>query len=360
MRQICRCFWLSLFISGCVAIYTANSTHHICLAGTPGGFIRPSTRPIGVVASRYASPAYRIDMCQNSVHKMAKNIAGSLNFVGCNDIVANLATKLKTFVPDDMLNLKLPFQSLIYFSTLSIYLVDSFIFDGLFAGLFELRGNALAVNEEAYRILTSLFIHRDWSHLAMNLLSFSTIAPMVIKATGPIKALLIYILSGIIANYVTYVYHVLHEKGIPIQGEFDDGRFDPVIDISKKYYEAVRMFKEFPFPKYLFLHFKSLLRRLLYGKPKYSTLKLNPTLHSFTARGASGAIYGLHGAYMIYRWNKEGIMAIPTGFLLPNRIWEIILSSLLNSLGDNHIDTVAHVSGFIAGMLIGSVIKLYS
>lgn len=60
---------------------------------------------------------------------------------------------------------------------------------------------------EQLRMITSGFLHADWSHLFFNMFTLYMFAPVVISFFGSFTFLLIYLVSLICGNLLTVVFH---------------------------------------------------------------------------------------------------------------------------------------------------------
>ncbi len=60
---------------------------------------------------------------------------------------------------------------------------------------------------EQIRMISSGFLHADFSHLIFNMLTLYFFADVVLYELGPIKFLLIYIASLLIGNLLSYYFH---------------------------------------------------------------------------------------------------------------------------------------------------------
>lgn len=62
---------------------------------------------------------------------------------------------------------------------------------------------------EYYRILTSMFMHSDWSHLVNNMLVLLFVGDNLERAAGKLRYLIIYIGSGVIAGITSISYNMV-------------------------------------------------------------------------------------------------------------------------------------------------------
>ncbi len=60
---------------------------------------------------------------------------------------------------------------------------------------------------EIYRIVSSGFLHVDWMHFMFNMLTLYFFGDLVLYAVGPIYFLLIYFVSMIVGNMITYQFY---------------------------------------------------------------------------------------------------------------------------------------------------------
>lgn len=62
--------------------------------------------------------------------------------------------------------------------------------------------------QEYYRLFTSMFMHFGISHLANNMLVLYLLGDNLERALGPIKYLLLYLLSGLLANIISLFWNL--------------------------------------------------------------------------------------------------------------------------------------------------------
>ncbi len=146
--------------------------------------------------------------------------------------------------------------------------------------------------KEYYRILTSIFMHGDWSHLVNNMLVLLFVGGNLERIIGRLRYLFVYFASGIVAGISSIGYN---------------------------------MWKE------------------------YAEISFYNTTISI---GASGAIFGVVGAVLfIVIINRGRLREISTRQML----WFVVLS-LYNGAANSRIDQAAHVGGFIAGFLFAVIL----
>lgn len=147
-------------------------------------------------------------------------------------------------------------------------------------------------NREYYRIISSMFIHSDISHIFNNMLLLLFVGGILEKLTGRIKYLIIYFGSGIIAGICSMGYNMVRE---------------------------------------------------------YS---LAPYTKTTVSVGASGAIFGVVGAILfIVIINKGRLEQISF-----RQLMLFIILSLYNGIANAQIDQTAHIGGFIGGLLLAAVL----
>lgn len=86
--------------------------------------------------------------------------------------------------------------------------MDIFRYQETFFNKGDLYWPAVINNKEYYRLLTSMFIHMDISHLLNNMLILLFIGDNLEKTVGKFKYLVIYFMSGIIAGIVSMRYNM--------------------------------------------------------------------------------------------------------------------------------------------------------
>lgn len=147
-------------------------------------------------------------------------------------------------------------------------------------------------SQEYYRLLTSMFMHADWSHLVNNMIILLFIGGNLERAAGRFKYLFIYFGTGILAGLTSISYN---------------------------------MWKE-------------------YANASFSTTTISI--------GASGAIFGLVGAILwIVIVNKGRLAQISTRQMIL-----FIILSLYGGVVNSQIDQAAHIGGFVAGIILSAVL----
>ncbi|MBC2580191.1 rhomboid family intramembrane serine protease [Clostridium sp. DJ247] len=135
--------------------------------------------------------------------------------------------------------------------------------------------NQLIAQGQYYRLLTCMFLHGGIVHIALNMYSLYSIGPLVESVYGKFKYIIIYLLSGIVGSYFSYMF----SKSISV--------------------------------------------------------------------GASGAIFGLLGATLIF------------GFKMKNRIGRDFITNILSVIGVNliigfsiaNVDNFGHLGGLLGGII---------
>ncbi len=146
--------------------------------------------------------------------------------------------------------------------------------------------------KEYYRIITSMFLHSDWSHLFNNMLVLLFVGDKLERAAGRSRYFFLYFGSGILAGAASIGYNMWK----------DNGQFS-------------------------------------YGGSVFSI-------------GASGAIFGIVGAMLfivaINRGRLEGISTRQMGLF--------VVFSLYGGITNTRIDQAAHVGGFLAGLILAAAV----
>jgi rhomboid protease GluP len=142
--------------------------------------------------------------------------------------------------------------------------------------------------KEYYRIITSMFMHSDWSHLINNMVVLLFVGVNLERAAGKIKYLFIYFGTGIIAGITSISYNMWKDAAV------------------------------FSY--------------------EYSVFSI----------GASGAIFGVVGAMLyIVIVNRGRLEDINT-----RQMVLFVFFSLYGGISNAQIDQAAHIGGFIAGLLL--------
>lgn len=147
-------------------------------------------------------------------------------------------------------------------------------------------------SSEYYRIITSMFMHSDISHLFNNMLVLLFIGGILERTVGKFKYLIIYFSSGIIAGVCSISYNMWRE----------------------------------------------------YGNAPYEKTTISI--------GASGAIFGIVGAILCIIIFKRGRLE-QINF---RQIIMFVILSLYNGFANSRIDQAAHVGGFLAGLILTAII----
>ena len=143
-------------------------------------------------------------------------------------------------------------------------------------------------NQEYYRILTSMFLHADWSHLFNNMLVLLFVGGNLERAVGRIKYLFLYFGTGILAGIASISYNMWKEYALALSGN---------------------------------------------------------TTYSI---GASGAIFGVVGAVLwIVVINKGRLKEISSTQMIL-----FVILSLYGGVVNSQIDQAAHVGGFLGGVIL--------
>lgn len=167
--------------------------------------------------------------------------------------------------------------------------------------------NEFFAGEKSYTLLTSMFMHGDFLHIIMNMWFFLVITDNCEHAMGHWLYLITYFASGLFATFL----HALTSVIIPIWG---------------------------------------------------------PILGAIPSLGASGAIFGLMGVYLILYPKNKFYLPSTTGmsmrkvnagyFIIAYFISELTYAvySFSNPFGSSTAH-FAHVGGFIAGAIIAGIFK---
>jgi rhomboid protease GluP len=147
--------------------------------------------------------------------------------------------------------------------------------------------------KEYYRVVTSIFMHADWSHLVNNMIVLLFIGGNLERVIGKWKYLIIYFAGGILAGITSIGYNMW-----------------------KEYADVVAFYD--------------------------TTISI----------GASGAIFALVGAVLfIVLINKGRLKEIS----MRQMVWFVFLS-LYGGIANSGIDQAAHVGGFLAGIILAVIL----
>ena len=79
--------------------------------------------------------------------------------------------------------------------------------DSIFFDKYLFQVNKVLYEKQYYRLLTSGFLHADWSHLLFNMLSFYSFANNLEDLLGPAKFLIIYFASLLGGDMLALIIH---------------------------------------------------------------------------------------------------------------------------------------------------------
>ncbi|GFE52726.1 hypothetical protein family protein [Babesia ovis] len=242
---------------------------------------------------------------------------------------------------------------------------------------FDLSPIDVFLKGQYYRLFTSLFLHNGVVHLLQNVRSLWAIGNEAADLLGYSRMIMVYFVSGIIANYISYVYNFVYRNALPAYlfnmtqsavhglgrvGVSTSNLVDKVVDRIR----GNQAHKSFPlfFLWYandsLFHMMESALGPFMHVFERQDIHPESPEvknavqqyvkrkLHRYRSCGASSAIYGLMGAVCAYHVRFGGKND-------KRRIFEIVTSALsqnLMTLFGARVDHVSHLAGFLTGMAL--------
>ncbi len=145
------------------------------------------------------------------------------------------------------------------------------------------------LSHEVYRLFTCMFIHSGSDHLINNMLSLAIIGNETEKKLGHIHFSVLYLVSGLLSSLASALYHM---------------------------YEA------------------------------------SQTGVLVISIGASGAVFGVYGAYLFITLLRNKKLGMPISIY---RVALITLLLLSNCFSEENIDNVAHLAGLIIGIIISFI-----
>jgi rhomboid protease GluP len=99
-----------------------------------------------------------------------------------------------------------PFFSYILLAiNILVFLLDYFVFQGMFTGL-GAKNNDAIIAGEYWRLITPMFLHGGFLHLAFNSYFLYQVGPQVEKAFGHFRFMAIYFLSGLGASIASFAF----------------------------------------------------------------------------------------------------------------------------------------------------------
>lgn len=92
------------------------------------------------------------------------------------------------------------------------------------------------VHGEWYRLITSMFLHFNFEHILMNMLSLFIFGKIVESIVGPLRMLGIYVISGLLGNFISLSFN-LHTVSVGASGAiFGPNRLNfAMMFVSKTY-----------------------------------------------------------------------------------------------------------------------------
>ncbi|KAK2195882.1 bifunctional Rhomboid-like superfamily/Peptidase S54 [Babesia duncani] len=259
-----------------------------------------------------------------------------------------------------------------------VYFIDTCFANKYLINNHGVRGLDIFFKREHFRLITSLFIHNDLMHLISNMSSLFSVGCDALAKFGTRRFLLIYFISGTVANYFSYLYNFVYAHGIPADAE-DIAKYlslndsfprKVVCSTSREIFKDVmERNRNLPFYVYMahyltgvfYNAYDSLLSRVIDSvvPPKQDKRQmemetvvrnicmLNTTSQSRSA-GASGAIYGLQGAIVSYYLqggtNQDYWIALDI-------VQRLILQNIWSVFG-SRTDHVSHLAGLATGALM--------
>ncbi|CDR96285.1 rhomboid family protein, putative [Babesia bigemina] len=226
-----------------------------------------------------------------------------------------------------------------------------------------------------YRLFTSLFMHNGVIHMLQNVKSLWAVGTEALALLGPRRLLAVYLASGIIANYVSYIYNFAYKNGLPADlakmtqavvrrvgqtGRSTSSLVEKVVDRIRNRYEGASL------PVFMLSYANTTLFHLVDGaagallpfvkraRQETNDPEVENAVNAYIRRkiekrracGASSAIYGLMGAICACHLRFGGAAE-------RKRVVEVATSALIQNLvpfAGGNVDHVSHLAGFLAGM----------
>ncbi|KAK1444281.1 hypothetical protein BgAZ_101870 [Babesia gibsoni] len=239
---------------------------------------------------------------------------------------------------------------------------------------YDLNPMEIFTRGQYYRLLTSLFLHNGLVHMLHNVRTLGSLGTEIIDLFGPKRMIAIYLVSGIVANYVSYIYHFAYVNGLPadvftmtqsvVQGvgqsaNYPSNTVDAVMDQIRER-NAGRSF-----PLFMLSYIHTSIFNVLGGTVRFllpfafkskngnSTPEIDSSIQSYLKRkiarhrgcGASSAIYGLMGAICAYHQRFGGKAE-------KERVLDLVKTAIVQNIiaiSGANIDYVSHLFGFITG-----------
>jgi rhomboid protease GluP len=163
----------------------------------------------------------------------------------------------------------------------------------------------LSLTDQAWRLISSMFVHANLLHFAMNMIFLMMIGHIFERAAGQIRFIIIYIAGGTLASLTSAHYSIIK---------------------TIQYFNATSL--------------PSMILSPSSGLPISMPSKVD--IPSLVSTGASGAIMALTGAYLMY------LLRMPANTVAQQETRKSGLSSILVP----NIDQAAHLGGLISGFIL--------
>ncbi|UKJ88635.2 hypothetical protein MACJ_001879 [Theileria orientalis] len=263
---------------------------------------------------------------------------------------------------------------------LLVFILDIF-FKGQVRQNFSVEGLNLFYKNEHYRILTSLFVHSDLRHLLSNLGGLLSVGSNVLKLYGPSNLILIYFASGLLGNYISYMYNYVYKNGIPANlllilrsiGRNFTSATKPIVTATNTIVDDIlQKSKRVGFPVFMFdylfttatMAFDFVLSKLVQvvtgvspGSPndvdmKVKEICMTRSRTGYRTCGASSGIFGLHGALLTY-YIKSGYI---NNYTVMNNLFVSFAVPYIIGSFTHKIDHVSHAVGFLIGSALSAML----
>lgn len=324
------------------------------------------------VAEVFCSPGAYIERqcwkCMGYIERICRQVSKEAHIIylkGCNLGIPGLLT-----LGQD------PVENIIRVIALS-YLIEWFTKSNYLKVHYDLNPMAIFTKCQYYRLLTSLFLHNGIVHMLQNVRSLMALGSETIRLLGTTRMITTYLVSGVVGNYISYVYHFAYRNRLPadvfnvaqsvVQGVGQTGK--STYNVVEHVIDRIRGRQEkITFPVFLMKYLNTSLCHVLesgvkgllphaYKSRQYATSSdIDSTLQSYIKRktlrqrgcGASSAIYGLMGAICAYHIRFGNAPE-------RKRIFEIVTTAIMQNLmvfAGANVDHVSHFFGFITGLCL--------
>jgi rhomboid protease GluP len=166
----------------------------------------------------------------------------------------------------------------------------------------------LTMSGEPWRLFTSMFLHIGFVHIALNMYMLLMCGPVVERAFGSVKFLLVYLFSGLFGSLASALWYAQHKKdSVSLVGTY---------------------------------------------------IAHQSELQVVVAAGASGALMGIAGAFLARSLLLNAHHAASDPFKMRGAFAQTIGINLVMGFMSPGVDNACHIGGLLSGAVIGGALAL--